>query len=85
LRRDGGHDVVTGRKWWAPGAPDRRCKILIVMGQTDPADPDPHRRQSMILVPKGRLRIPLDGCPYRPGQRRFKSPDGMIAGSAAPD
>jgi acyl-CoA dehydrogenase len=52
IRRDGNHYLVTGRKWWATGAPDRRCKILIFMGQTDPAHPDPHRRQSMILVPK---------------------------------
>ncbi len=52
IRREGGHYVINGRKWWATGAPDRRCKILIVMGQTDPANPNPHRRQSMILVPK---------------------------------
>ncbi|HUC69514.1 MAG TPA: acyl-CoA dehydrogenase family protein [Stellaceae bacterium] len=52
IRREGGDYVINGRKWWATGAPDRRCKILIVMGQTDPANPNPHRRQSMILVPK---------------------------------
>jgi acyl-CoA dehydrogenase len=50
IRRDGGHYVVNGRKWWTSGAMDRRCKIAIVMGQTDP-DAEPHRRQSMILVP----------------------------------
>jgi acyl-CoA dehydrogenase len=27
------------------------CRILIVMGKTDPAGP-PHRQQSMILVPR---------------------------------
>ncbi len=52
IRRQGDQYVIIGRKWWATGAPDRRCKLLIVMGQTDPANPDPHRRQSMILVPK---------------------------------
>ena len=52
IRRQGDQYVINGRKWWATGAPDRRCKLLIVMGQTDPANPDPHRRQSMILVPK---------------------------------
>jgi len=52
IRRNGDSYVINGRKWWATGAPDRRCKILIVMGQTDPANPNPHRRQSMILVPK---------------------------------
>jgi acyl-CoA dehydrogenase len=52
IRRNGDSYVINGRKWWATGSPDRRCKILIVMGQTDPANPNPHRRQSMILVPK---------------------------------
>ena len=28
------------------------CEILIVMGKTAPDDPDRHRQQSMILVPK---------------------------------
>jgi acyl-CoA dehydrogenase len=49
--RDGDEYVVTGRKWWTSGAPDPRCKILIVMGQSDPDNPDRHQRQSMILVP----------------------------------
>ena len=52
IARDGSHYVINGRKWWATGAPDRRCRILIVMGVTDPTHPDRHRRQSMILVPK---------------------------------
>jgi acyl-CoA dehydrogenase len=49
--RDGDSYVINGRKWWTTGAPDPRCEILIVMGQTSPDNPDPHRRQSMILVP----------------------------------
>jgi acyl-CoA dehydrogenase len=49
--RDGEHYVVNGRKWWTTGGPDPRCKILIFMGKTDPANPDRHRQQSMILVP----------------------------------
>jgi acyl-CoA dehydrogenase len=52
IRREGGDYVINGHKWWATGAPDRRCRILIVMGLTDPNHPDRHRRQSMILVPK---------------------------------
>ena len=50
IRRDGDDYVVNGRKWWTSGAMDRRCKIAIVMGMTNP-DAEPHRRQSMILVP----------------------------------
>jgi len=49
--RDGDHYVINGRKWWTTGAPDPRCKIMIFMGKTDPANPDRHRQQSMILVP----------------------------------
>jgi len=48
--RDGDDYVINGRKWWTSGAGDRRCKILIFMGLTDP-DAEPFRRQSMILVP----------------------------------
>ena len=48
--RDGAHYVVSGRKWWISGAGDPRCAIAIVMGQTTP-DAQPHRRQSMVLVP----------------------------------
>jgi acyl-CoA dehydrogenase len=50
IRRDGDHYVINGRKWWTSGAMDRRCKIAIVMGMTDP-EAEPHRRQSMVLVP----------------------------------
>ncbi len=49
--RDGDDYVLTGRKWWTSGAPDPRCGVYIFMGQSAPEHPDPHRRQSMILVP----------------------------------
>ncbi len=49
--RDGDDYVINGRKWWTTGGPDPRCKILIFMGKSDPANPDRHRQQSMILVP----------------------------------
>jgi len=51
IRRDGDSYVIDGRKWWASGALDPRCEILIVMGKSDPEAP-PHRQQSMILVPR---------------------------------
>ncbi len=50
IRRDGDDYVINGRKWWTSGAMDPRCKIAILMGQTDPDGPR-HKRQSMILVP----------------------------------
>jgi alkylation response protein AidB-like acyl-CoA dehydrogenase len=50
--RDGDHYIINGRKWYTTGSTDPRCKIIIFMGKTAPADPDRHRQQSMILVPK---------------------------------
>jgi acyl-CoA dehydrogenase len=48
--REGEEYVVNGRKWWASGAGDSRCKVAIFMGKTD-EDAPKHRQQSMILVP----------------------------------
>jgi acyl-CoA dehydrogenase len=48
--RDGDEYVLNGRKWWATGAGDPRCKIGIFMGKTDPSAAR-HKQQSMILAP----------------------------------
>lgn len=50
IERDGNTYVINGRKWWTSGAADPRCKLLIVMGKTDPEQAR-HRQQSMVLVP----------------------------------
>ncbi len=50
--RAGDDYVINGRKWWTSGIGDPRCKVLIFMGKTDPANPDRHKQQSMILVPR---------------------------------
>jgi acyl-CoA dehydrogenase len=50
ITREGDEYRVTGRKWFSSGAASERCKVSIVMGVTDP-DAEPHRRQSMVLVP----------------------------------
>ncbi|MGH6889140.1 MAG: acyl-CoA dehydrogenase family protein [Rhizomicrobium sp.] len=50
IERRGERYVINGRKWWSSGAGDPRCKILIVMGKTDP-HADRYRQQSQILVP----------------------------------
>ncbi|MEO3975390.1 acyl-CoA dehydrogenase family protein [Streptomyces sp. CAU 1734] len=52
IERDGDDYVVTGRKWYISGAMHPDCRILIVMGQTDPEGADIRRRQSMVLVPR---------------------------------
>jgi alkylation response protein AidB-like acyl-CoA dehydrogenase len=49
MERKGDHYIVNGRKWWSSGMGDPRCKIMIVMGKTDP-NADKYRQQSQILV-----------------------------------
>lgn len=48
--RDNDEYVINGRKWWASGAGDPRCKVAIFMGKTNPQAPK-HQQQAMILVP----------------------------------
>ena len=48
--RDGDELVLNGRKWWTTGVMHPRCRVLIVMGKTDPDAPI-YAQQSMVLVP----------------------------------
>jgi acyl-CoA dehydrogenase len=48
--REGDEYVVNGRKWWTSGACHPHCKVLILMGKTDPSA-SPYRQQSMVIVP----------------------------------
>jgi len=50
IRREGDQYVIDGRKWWTSGILHPHCKIMIVMGKTDPSAPR-HQQQSQILVP----------------------------------
>ncbi len=52
IRRQGDGYVINGRKWFTSGALNEDCKLLIVMGKTDPDHADRPRPPSMILVPK---------------------------------
>ena len=79
--RDGNEYVINGRKWWASGAGDRRCKIAIFMGKTDPSAP-PHKQQSMILVPMDAPGVKVermltvfgyDHAPHGHGELTFKN------------
>jgi acyl-CoA dehydrogenase len=49
IERSGDEFVLNGRKWWTSGAMRDRCRVLIVMGKTDPDGPR-YRQQSMVLV-----------------------------------
>lgn len=51
IEQDADHYVINGRKWWTSGAMDPRCKIMIVMGKSDPENPSRYKQQSQILVP----------------------------------
>jgi acyl-CoA dehydrogenase len=48
--RDGDDYVINGRKWYTSGAMNKNCKIMVVMGKTDPSAAR-HLQQSQILVP----------------------------------
>ena len=49
--RDGEEYVLNGRKWWTTNAINPRCKIMLVMGKSNPEN-DRHRQHSTILVPR---------------------------------
>jgi acyl-CoA dehydrogenase len=48
--RDGDDYVLNGRKWFATNALHKNCRVMIVMGKTDPTTA-PHRQQTMMVVP----------------------------------
>ncbi|MEP2653734.1 MAG: acyl-CoA dehydrogenase family protein, partial [Paraglaciecola sp.] len=50
IQRDGDEYVINGRKWYTSGAMNTNCKIMVVMGKTDPSAPK-HQQQSQVLVP----------------------------------
>ncbi|MFD0401464.1 acyl-CoA dehydrogenase family protein [Kitasatospora sp. NPDC127121] len=76
IERDGDEYVVNGRKWYITGAMNPQCRILIVMGKTDPAA-EPHRQQSMVLVPRD-----TPGVTVRRGMTVFGYDDADHGGHA---
>jgi len=50
IERDGDEYVLNGRKWWITNVFHPHCKIMIVMGKTQPDAPT-YTQQSQILVP----------------------------------
>lgn len=81
IERKGDHYLINGRKWWSSGVGDPRCKILIVMGKTDPAA-DKYRQQSQILVPMDTPGVRIermlpvfgfDDAPHGHGQVLFEN------------
>ncbi|GGG00750.1 acyl-CoA dehydrogenase [Rhodococcoides trifolii] len=50
MEADGDDFVLNGRKWWTSNALHPNCKVLIVMGKTDP-NASTYAQQSMMVVP----------------------------------
>ena len=63
IERDGDEYVLNGRKWFSSGARAERCKVLIVMGKTNP-NASRHLQQSMIVVPKDTPGVELGMDPH---------------------
>ena len=63
IERDGDTYVLNGKKWFSSQALKERCKVLVVMGKTDP-NASRHRQQSMIVVPKDTPGISFGRTPH---------------------
>ncbi len=80
MERKGDKYVINGRKWWSSGVGDPRCKVMIVMGKTDPSA-DKYRQQSQIVVPMNAKGVEVvrmlpvfgfDDAPHGHGEVVFK-------------
>ena len=49
--RDGDDYVISGRKWWISGVRNPACKLLILMGKSNPDAPR-HQQFSTIIIPR---------------------------------
>jgi len=57
--KEGNEWVLNGRKWFITGAMNKRTRILIVMGKSDPSNPNRHLQQTQVLVPKDTTGLTL--------------------------
>ena len=51
ITRDGDQYVLNSRKWWTTNAIGERCKLMLVMGLSNPDVPR-HKQHSTTLVPR---------------------------------
>ncbi|MEV6661440.1 acyl-CoA dehydrogenase family protein [Nocardia fluminea] len=81
--RDGDDYLLNGRKWFATNALHKNCRVLIVMGKTDPTAA-PHRQQTMMVVPTDApgvtiLRgLPVFGYQEREGHAEIEFTDVRV-------
>jgi acyl-CoA dehydrogenase len=50
IEADGDGYLLNGTKWWSTGALSSDCKVLLVLGVTDPGA-ERHSRHSVVMVP----------------------------------
>ena len=51
IKADGDDYVINGRKWWISGIMDPRCKLLLLMGKSNPEN-SRHTQHSTIIIPR---------------------------------
>jgi acyl-CoA dehydrogenase len=61
IERRGNQYRLSGRKWWASGAMHPSCSLLLVLGRSSDHD-DPHRRHSIVLVPRDTPGVRVHGA-----------------------
>lgn len=87
MQRDGDDYVLNGRKWWTSNALHAHCRVLIVMGKTDPDGPV-HRQQSMMVVPLDtpgvniKRSLPIFGYIDREGHAEIEFVDVRVPATA---
>ena len=51
ITRDGDDYVVNGRKWFISLSMHPKCRFMILMGKTNPENPNRHAQHGVILIP----------------------------------
>ncbi|KAB8556624.1 hypothetical protein FH972_025660 [Carpinus fangiana] len=51
VQKSGSDWILNGKKWWITNSGSIHCDIFLVMGKTDPTNPDQHKQQAVMLVP----------------------------------
>ena len=49
--RDGDEYVVNGRKWFISLSMHPKCRFMILMGKTNPEEPNRHKQHGVIIIP----------------------------------
>ncbi|HEX7321672.1 MAG TPA: acyl-CoA dehydrogenase family protein [Mycobacterium sp.] len=83
ITRDGDDYVINGVKWWISGAADPRCRLLVVMGRSNP-EAATHRQHSLVLVPIDRpgvtvvRSLPVFGWQHQQGHCEVRYDDVRV-------